>query len=389
MKPRAIMHTPPSFPFSQYQDATGPEQILSFYDPASRMRAVIVIDTTAFGMSAGGVRMLPDLSVKEMIRLARAMTYKYLMLEFPAGGAKAGIWYDPATQNRQAVMDAFLQVLQPLYEKRTYYPGADMGTSDDDFLPLRNELGKRRYSGLRTKHFEGLPLEDQLTGFGVVESALVAAKAFQLPVHEATVAIEGFGKVGGGAARFFVRTGARVVAVSTLAGTRYDLKGLDVERLLELRQEYGDEAVRHYRGGRLLSRRALFTLPVDILIPGARPDVIHAKNVERIQAKLVVPAANIPFRPSIANRLSQRGVGVVPDFVSNGGGVLAALADIQGLGTEDSFAFVSKHIRKNTKLVLSRSRRSRCTPFEAAFRIVRERWKKTARTQQPLSTEGA
>ena len=85
MKPRASMQTHPSFPFSQYQDATGPERILSFYDPASRMRAVIVIDTTAFGMSAGGVRMLPDLSVEEMIRLARAMTYKYLMLEFPAG----------------------------------------------------------------------------------------------------------------------------------------------------------------------------------------------------------------------------------------------------------------------------------------------------------------
>ena len=389
MKPRAIMHPHPSLPFSRYQDATGPERILSFYDPASQMRAVIVIDTTAFGMSAGGVRMLPDLSVEEMIRLARAMTHKYLMLEFPAGGAKAGIWYDPATQDRQAVLDAFLQVLQPLYEKRTYYPGADMGTSDDDFLPLRNAAGKRHYSGLRTKQFEGLPLEDQLTGFGVVESALVAAKAFQLPVHGATVAIEGFGKVGGGAARFFIRAGAQAVAVSTLAGTRYDPKGLDVERLLELRQEYGDEVVRHYRGGRLLSRRTLFTLPVDILIPGARPDVIHAKNVERIQAKLVVPAANIPFRPSIANRLSQRGVGVVPDFVSNGGGVLAALADIKGLGTEKSFTFVSEHIRKNTKLVLSRSKRSRCTPFEAALRIVRERWKKTAQTRQPLVADDA
>ena len=389
MKPRAIMHTHPSFPFSRYQDATGPQRILSFYDPASQMRAVVVIDTTAFGMSAGGVRMLPDLSVEEMIRLARAMTYKYLMLEVPVGGAKAGIWYDPTTQDRQAVMDAFVRALQPLYEKLGYYPGADMGTADDDFLPLRNTPGKRRYSGLRATHFEGLPLEDQLTGFGVVESALVAAKAFQLPVRGATVGIEGFGKVGGGAARFFVRAGARVVAVSTLAGTRHDPKGLEVERLLELRHKHGDEAVCQYRGGRLLSRSALFTLPVDMLIPGARPDVIHAKNVERIRAGLIVPAANIPFRPPIANRLSQRGIGVVPDFVSNGGGVLAALADIQGLGAQESFAFVSERIRKNTRLVLSRSKRSRCTPFEAALRIVQERWKKTARTQQPLVAEGA
>ena len=385
MRPRTGMQSiRPSVPFSQYQDATGPERILSFYDPASQMRAVIVIDTAAFGMSAGGVRMLPDLSVEEMIRLARAMTYKYLMLEFPAGGAKAGIWYDPNTQDRQVVMNAFLRVLRPLYEERIYYPGADMGTSDDDFLPLRNKPGKRRYSGLRAKHFEGLPLEDQLTGFGVVESALVAAKAFQLPIQDAAVAIEGFGKVGGGAARFFTRAGARVVAVSTLSGTRYQPQGLNVDQLFDLRQQYGDDVVRHYRGGRLLSRSVLFTLPVDILIPGARPDVINAKNVNRIQAKLVVPAANIPFRIPIANRLSKRDIGVVPDFVSNGGGVLAALADIQGLGTQDSFTFVSERIRKNTQLVLTRSKRSRCTPFEAALKIVRERWKKTAKTTQPL-----
>lgn len=85
----------PADPFRQYQDASGPERIFSFYDPPTQMRAVIVIDTTAFGLSAGGVRMLPDLSLTEMIRLARAMTYKYLMLEVRCGGAKAGVWYDP------------------------------------------------------------------------------------------------------------------------------------------------------------------------------------------------------------------------------------------------------------------------------------------------------
>src|SRR5205807_1352264 len=107
-----------------------------------------------------------------------------------------------------------------------------------------------------------------------------------------------------------------VVAVSTLAGTRYDPEGLDVEQFLTLRREHGDEVVRHYQHGKLLSRNRLFMLPVDILIPGARPDAINDKNVEKIQAKLVVPGANIPFTIPIANRLSSRGIGVVPDFVS-------------------------------------------------------------------------
>jgi len=366
----------PSDPFRQYQDDSGPERIFSFYDPPSQMRAVIVIDTTAFGLSAGGVRMLPDLSLPEMVRLARAMTYKYLMLEFRCGGAKAGVWYDPAHQDRPAVVAAFLAALRPLYEKRIYLPGADMGTSDEDFEPLREN--RSTYSGLRARSFEGLPLEDQLTGFGVVESVKVAAEFFAIPVTGARVAIEGFGKVGGGAARFCVRAGAQVVAVSTLAGTRYDPRGLDIEQLFTLRGQHGDTAVRHYRGGRLLSRSALFLLPVDILIPGARPDVINANNIEKIQARLVVPGANIPFTRAMANRLSERGIGVVPDFVSNGGGVLAALADIEGLDVESSFRSVRERIAANTALVLHHSRAHNCPPFEAALEILHERWQHTA-----------
>lgn len=365
-------------PFRQYQDASGPERIFSFYDPPTQMRAVIVIDTTAFDLSAGGVRMLPDLSLAEMVRLARAMTYKYLMLEVRCGGAKAGVWYDPFQHDRRAVLGAFLDVLRPLIEKRAYLPGADMGTSEEDFEPLRDERTGFRYSGLRSQVFEGLPLEDQLTGFGVVESARVATEFFDVPLAGAQVAIEGFGKVGGGAAKFFARAGARVVAVSTLAGTRYDPRGLDIEQLLTLRQEHGDEAVRYYQHGRLLSRQALFTLPVDLLIPGARPDAINDKNVEKIHAKLIVPGANIPFAISVANRLSARGIGVVPDFVSNAGGVVAALADIAGLDIEGAFRSVRERIGANTALVLSHSRERHCTPFDAALEIIHERWQQTS-----------
>lgn len=373
-----------SDPFRPYQDNSGPERIFSFYDPPSRMRAVIVIDTTAFGLSAGGVRMLPDLSLTEMVRLARAMTYKYLMLEFRCGGAKAGVWYDPARHDRPAVLAAFLAALRPFYEKRSYLPGADMGTADEDFEPLRENRSSGSYSGLRSRSFEGLPLEDQLTGFGVVESVKVAAEFFAIPLAGARVAIEGFGKVGGGAARFCVRAGAQVVAVSTLAGTRYDPRGLDVEQLFALRRQHGDDAVRHYRGGRRLSRNALFTLPIDILIPGARPDAINAKNVEKIQARLVVPGANIPFTYAIANRLSARGIGIVPDFVSNGGGVLAALADIEGLDVESAFRSVRERIAANTALVLDHSRVHGCPPFEAALEILRERWQHTAPAGRPF-----
>lgn len=374
-------------PFRFYLDASGPERIFSFYDSSSCMRAVLVIDTTAFGISAGGIRMLPDLSLSEMVRLARAMTYKYLMLEVDCGGAKAGVWYDPATQDRNAVWGAFLHALQPFVDKRLYLPGTDMGTTEEDFQPLYADGTRHRSGGLLKQVVDGLPLEDQLTGFGVVESARAAAEFFDIPVNSATVAIEGFGKVGGGAARFFVRSGARVVAVSTIAGARYDPRGLDIEQLFALRREHGDQVVRHYPHGKFLSRHKLFTLPVDILIPGARPDVITARNVEKIQARLIVPGANIPFTFAIANHLSARGIGLVPDFVANGGGVLAAIADLQGMNVEQAFHSVSERIRANTTLVLSRSRKRQSTPFEAAVQICQERWQEKAPAGRVLARE--
>ena len=365
-------------PFHSYQDASGPERIFSFYDPASQMRAVLVIDTTAFGLSAGGIRMLPDLSLMEIVRLARAMTYKYLMLEVHCGGAKAGVWYDPTKHDRHAVWTAFLTALRPFVEQRMYLPGTDMGTTEEDFQPLHAEGARQRSGGLLKQVSDGLPLEDQLTGFGVVEATRVAAEFFGISMNGASVAIEGFGKVGGGAARFFGRSGARIVAVSTIAGTRYDPTGLDAEQLLTLRRTYGDDAVRYYSNGKLLPCNRLFSLPVDILIPGARPDAITAKNVAKVRAKLIAPGANIPFTVAIANRLSARGIGVVPDFVANGGGVLAALADLQGLDVNAAFRSVRDRISANTKLVLDYSREHHCTPVDAAIQICQERWHQKA-----------
>lgn len=136
--------------------------------------------------------------------------------------------------------------------------------------------------------------------------------------------------------------------------------------------------MRYYQHGKLLSCKALFTLPVDILIPGARPDAINNKNVEKIQAKLIVPGANLPFTLSVANRLSVRGIGVVPDFVSNAGGVVAALAYIAGLDVAGAFDSVRERISANTGLVLSHSYERHCTPFDAALEIIHERWQQTA-----------
>jgi glutamate dehydrogenase/leucine dehydrogenase len=128
-------------------DEIGPERIIHVYEPKSGLRAVVVIDTTRFGLTAGGVRMAADLSLSEMARLARAMTYKFAMLELPCGGAKAGIWLHPAAPSRPTVMQAFLDAIAPLVESRQYMAGADMGTSAADFAPLYAASGRQSSLG--------------------------------------------------------------------------------------------------------------------------------------------------------------------------------------------------------------------------------------------------
>ncbi len=154
-------------------------------------------------------------------------------------------------------------------------------------------------------------LEDQLTGYGVVVAASAASARLGRSLEGARVALEGFGKVGAGVARFLVREGARLVAVSNVAGGIHDDAGLDVERLLALRARHGDDGLARYEGGRRVPREALLALPADVFVPGARPDVLHRGNVGD------VAAARRAWRrtsrmPTVRSR-NRRGVTALPD----------------------------------------------------------------------------
>jgi len=358
-------------PLATYLDDLGPERIFHYYQPAAGLRAVVVLDTVRFGMTGGGVRMLPDISLAEMVRLARAMTYKFALLDLPVGGAKAGIWADPHAPDRVSTMAAFLEAIEPLTSNGIYYPGADMGTSAADFTALHGQAGQAQALGRQL--YDGMPLEDQLTGYGVVVAAATAMELDGRTLAGARVAIEGFGKVGGGAARFFAREGAQVVAVSTVRGTRHDPAGLDIDALLALRGEHGDAAVERYPGGQLLPPAALFALPVDVLVPGARPDAITAANVEAVNARYVVPAANIPYGADVVARLHARGIVALPDFVANAGGVLAGVVGLQGGNADDAFRTVRDRVSGNVRRVQQRAVAGGTDPVAAAVALARER----------------
>jgi glutamate dehydrogenase/leucine dehydrogenase len=289
----------------------------------------VVFDLPGAPLSAGGTRLAPDVSAAEVAVLARSMTYKFAALGERVGGAKAGVRGDPADRaGKAALMARFCAEVRPLTDAGRFLTGPDMGTAEEDFAPLRE---RRSAPSAMRAAVAGVPFEDVLTGFGV---AVAAATALGADGGHGTkgatgwtgrsVAIEGFGKVGGGVAREVIRRGGRVVAVSTLAGCVADGSGLDVDRLLALRRAHGDACVRHY-GRPVMAPRRLFTeVSAEVLVPGTRPGTIGAEIAGALPAgvRVVAPAANAPYTAAGADVLRRRGIVALPDFVCNAGAVI-------------------------------------------------------------------
>jgi glutamate dehydrogenase (NAD(P)+) len=286
-------------------------RVIELRDDPSGLDAFVVIDHDLFPVSAGGTRMLPDVDVDEVARLARAMTWKFAACRVPYAGAKAGIRF--AGGDRASVLAAYKRALEPF--GRAFLTGPDMGTSPADFLDGGNDSAP-----LWARSHEGLGMDDLATGHGVKAAAEAALAHLGRPLEGAAVAVEGFGKVGAGTARACARAGARVIGVSTVHGLLADPAGLDVEELLALRGRHGDRLVENApRSPR--PREELFELDCDVLVPGARPDSITRDVAERVRCAVVAPGANIPYGPGAVQILHRRGIVAVPDFISNSGGV--------------------------------------------------------------------
>ena len=298
--------------------ASGPEVV-----ELGTVPGFVVFDLPGAPLSAGGTRLAPDVSVAEVALLARAMTYKFAALGDRVGGAKAGVRGDPADHAGKAgLMARFCAEVRPLTDAGRFLTGPDMGTAEEDFAPLRE---RRASPAAISAVVGGVPFEDVLTGFGVTvaaEAALSAGSGWGW--EERSVAIEGFGKVGGGVAREVIRRGGRVVAVSTVDGCVADPAGLDVELLLALRRVHGDACVVRY-GRPAGPPGELFTAAdADVVVPGTRPGSIDARIAAALppRVRVVAPAANVPYTAKGAEVLRRRGIVALPDFVCNAGAVI-------------------------------------------------------------------
>ena len=358
----------------ELMDEWGPEKIVCVSDARTGMRGVLVIDNTARGVGKGGTRMQPDVTVDEIARLARVMTWKWAAVDLFFGGAKAGIRFDPHQPDKQRALRAFVRALANEVPSE-YVFGLDMGLTEDDAAVIQDELGDRGASVGTPRELGGVPYDQWgVTGYGVAEAADAARG-----VIGGSVVIQGFGAVGAAAARRLHELGATVIAVSTRAGGLHDPDGLDVDRLLAARAEHGDDCVTVYDGAAALRPGEELDLQADVLVPAATQDVIDADRARGLCCDLIVEGANLPIRPDALELLAARGITVVPDFIANAGGVIAAAYAMEGrhspfpMDPDAIFAAVSQKMRTNTVTVLEAAEREGVTSHSAARALAAER----------------
>ena len=361
-------------------DEFGPEKILEVYDAASGMKGFVVIDNTALGPAKGGIRMTASVSIDEVARLARAMTWKCSLAGLPFGGGKSGIIATPQQvsnkEEKHKLIRAFSMAIKPVCP-RYYIAGPDINTTEKDMEVfakangnLKSATGKPAALCVRPGVKCGIPHEYGSTGFGVYHAAMVAIRHLKINIHGAKIAIEGFGNVGTFTTEYLAKAGAKIVAVSDSRGCIYNEEGLDYKTLMKVKKEAG--SVTAYKPGKIFESSKIHELDVDILIPGALPDVIHAGNVQKVKAKIIVEAANIPMGPAMEEILHKKGILVVPDIVANAGGVISSYAEYKGYNPAKMFSLVERKIVKNTSLVLDKAKKEGMIPRDAALAIAME-----------------
>jgi glutamate dehydrogenase (NAD(P)+) len=284
--------------------------------------------TLTMGPTKGGFRYAPDVSLGECAALAMWMTWKCALLGLPYGGAKGGVRCTPAELGdgeRERMTRRYAAELIPIVGPDQDIPAPDMATGEREmawFMDTYSQQVGYSVPGVVT----GKPLvlggtagRREATGLGVVYVLEAVCERIDLPLRDARVAIQGFGDVGGVAARELYAIGARVVAISSADGGVVSAAGLDIAALDSWVAEHGSLA--GYPDAEHVGPADVLEVPCEVVIPAAVSREITADNAARLDCRLVIEAANGPTTTEAEEILLKRGIPVIPDVLANAGGV--------------------------------------------------------------------
>ncbi len=313
-----------------------PKRILIVDVPIERDNGTIahfegyrVQHNTSRGPGKGGVRFHQDVTLSEVMALSAWMTVKNAAVNVPYGGAKGGIRVDPKTLSRGELMRLtrrYTSEINIIIGPNKDIPAPDVGTNEQIMAWMMDTFSMNQgstSSGVVT----GKPISlggslgrREATGRGVFVVGCEAAVKRGLEIKGAKVAVQGFGNVGGIAARLFVDAGAKLVAVQDHLSTIVRDSGLDIDALNAHIEKTG--SVKGFSGGdEVTDRQQFWATDCDILIPAALEQQITAENAGSIRAKIILEGANGPTSPAADDILHDKGVLIVPDVIANAGGV--------------------------------------------------------------------
>jgi glutamate dehydrogenase (NAD(P)+) len=284
--------------------------------------------SVARGPGKGGIRFSPDVTLDEVRALAAWMTWKCAVVNIPFGGAKGGVICDPrllSDGELERITRRYTAEILPFLGPERDVPAPDVNTNEQTMAWIMDTYSMH-VGHTATAVVTGKPLDlggsrgrPEATGRGCMIVAIEALKHLRMAIQGARVVVQGFGNVGGMAAKLMARAGFKIVAVIEVDGAVYNAAGLDIAALMEHRKETG--SVKGFAGGEEIDPREAMFLECDVLLPAATENVITSANAARIRARIICEGANGPTTPVADEILQEKRIFVIPDILANAGGV--------------------------------------------------------------------
>jgi glutamate dehydrogenase (NAD(P)+) len=296
--------------------------------------------SSIMGPTKGGLRYDVEVSLGECAALATWMTWKCALLRLPYGGAKGGVRCDPHSMSMdelERLTRRFTSELLPFIGPQEDIPAPDMATNEQTMAWMMDTYSMQRGYAVpeivtgKPISIGGSVFRREATGAGVVMVVARACERLDWPLADQRCVVQGFGNVGGIAALELVERGATVLAVSDVSGGIHAEDGLDIAALHEYVAEHG--SLEGCAAGRRISNEELLELECDILVLAAREDQITAENAGNVRARMIAEGANGPTSLEADAILALRGIPVLPDILTNAGGVTVSYFEwVQDLG---------------------------------------------------------
>lgn len=282
----------------------------------------------ARGPAKGGIRFAPDVTLDEVRALAAWMTWKCAVVNIPFGGGKGGVVCDPSILSQgelERITRRYTADLIEILGPERDVPAPDMNTNEQTMAWIMDTYSMHKRTTV-TAVVTGKPLDlggsrgrAAATGRGCLFVTLQALRKFHIEPSETTVVVQGFGNVGGHAAKLMHKAGMKIIAIIEYDGAIYNPKGLDPVAVEAHRKATG--SITHFPEAETIDRDEALFLPCDVLVPAAKENVIHSRNAHKINARIICEGANGPTTAEADRILQDKGVFVIPDILANAGGV--------------------------------------------------------------------